>query len=598
MTAVRRYENVLRIALCVFLICYPFITGFHVEELSGAARTYFAKESGYMVDIFQYYKELVLIGFAVVLLVLLILGAALSFISEERLPDRYRIRPYVLLLMGGFLILHILSCVFGKWPEYAFLGLSLDYEGMAAITGYVVLFIGGYILLGNEKGVSSALISIRVIAVLLIAGACLECAMGPFFNIGTVARALTPDSYEHLLENVYLDYQGSVSLTFSNPGYFGGFCAMILPVLYGMAVSGGKRLLRLFDGALAGGLFFCVIMSGSSGALYAVLITVLAETVFLVHGGKLKKCLLFIPMTAAIGMGLILLMGGSRIMSSETNGERLDRLVENRQYTGEQVRFPVDKITLEHGALTIVSGEQTLHVSMTGGGETGAAEELLFTDEKGEAIGGELTVDGLRLEKPYDGVTASMLDRTLGLDLGYNDPLEFYCYEGKLRYIDFNGSFQDSIPQPQISGMERFYPLFTGRGYIWISSLPILSDCLFLGKGVGAFPFCFPQSEVAGMLNTHGSADYCIEIAHSWYLQTAVNGGVAALMCMTALFLLHMFRGGRKYWTTGMSAGGALFFGLIAYQITGIVNNSCVASSAGFWLLFGASMALSLDRKR
>ena len=45
------------------------------------------------------------------------------------------------------------------------------------------------------------------------------------------------------------------------------------------------------------------------------------------------------------------------------------------------------------------------------------------------------------------------------------------------------------------------------------------------------------------MLNVHGSANYCIEIAHSWYVQTAVNGGVIALLCLLGLFLLHLYRG-------------------------------------------------------
>lgn len=595
--AIKRYEYILSIALCVFLIVYPFIMGFHVEELSGIAETYFAKKSGYMIDIFQYCKEVTLIIAAVVLLVLLALGLVLSFISEERIPDQYRIDRPVIYLLGGFLILHILSCIFSVWPEYAIFGLSLDYEGMAAIAGYAALFIGGYILLGNEKGIRLILISVRILAVLLIAGTCLECAAGPFFNIDAVARALTPDNYEHLLENVYLDYQGSVSLTFANPGYFGGFCAMLLPVLYGTAASGTRKLLCVFDGLLSGGLFFCVIMSGSSGAMYSVLIVALAETVFLIRRSGLKKCFAAMLIMAASCVLLVLLMSGTRVMSEEKAGDRLSGAMTNSQYTTAQVRFPVDRITLENGELTIESGEQELHAGMTGDTEADTADRLQFTDENGAVNSGELTVDGFRLEGRYSGVTVTVLDQTLSLDLGYQDPLEFYCGEGKLRYIDFNGTFLDSIPQPQIKGMEPLYPLFTGRGYVWISSLPLAASCFFLGKGVGTFPFYFPQSEVAGMLNTHGSADYCIEIAHSWYLQTVVNGGVIALACMAALFLLHLFRGGRKYWTNGMNEGGALFFGLISYQISGIVNNSCVASSAGFWLLFGVGMALVSARK-
>ena len=63
MKALKRYEQVMTVALCVFLVIYPFIMGFHVEEPVGIAETYFTKKSGYMSDTFQYYKEVVLIIF-------------------------------------------------------------------------------------------------------------------------------------------------------------------------------------------------------------------------------------------------------------------------------------------------------------------------------------------------------------------------------------------------------------------------------------------------------------------------------------------------------------------------------------------------------
>ncbi|MBM6752137.1 hypothetical protein H6A65_11620 [Mediterraneibacter glycyrrhizinilyticus] len=87
---------------------------------------------------------------------------------------------------------------------------------------------------------------------------------------------------EHLLSDVFLDYSGKLSLTFSNPGYFGGFCALLFPILYGRALNGEKRYMCVLDGVLTGGLLFCLIMSGSSGALYAAAAATAAETVFLI----------------------------------------------------------------------------------------------------------------------------------------------------------------------------------------------------------------------------------------------------------------------------------------------------------------------------
>ena len=45
------------------------------------------------------------------------------------------------------------------------------------------------------------------------------------------------------------------------------------------------------------------------------------------------------------------------------------------------------------------------------------------------------------------------------------------------------------------------------------------------------------------MLNVHGSADYCIEQAHSWYLQTAVSSGILSLFCMLYVFFTAFKKG-------------------------------------------------------
>lgn len=613
MKAIRRYEGALMWLLLIFMIVYPFIMGFRVEEPSGIARDYFVKKSGWSSDIFQYYKEVALIVFSVVLAVLLCVGTALASVVEEKLPGRYRIDGKVLGLTGVFLLLNVLSCVLGEYNEYALMGLFLDYEGLAALTGYAVLFLAGYILLGSGRGMSAALAGIRGLTVLILIGACAECVAGPAFNIREVALALTPERYVHLLDNIWVDYHGSLALTFSNPGYFGGVCALLCPVLYGVSLMGKRRLLCAFDSVLAGGLFFCIVMSGSSGAMYAAVAALAAETAYIVWVKRhLAK---YWAVLAAAGAAAVffLVMGNTQIMDGESAAARLGGSVVNSQYTKGESVFTVDAITLTDGELCIESGERTLNVRVKEGAFGQGLEDILFTDADGKEIGSTDKGSFSQLGGGYEEVKVSFDEETLVLDLGYQDPLEFYCYDGELYYVDFNGSLLSSIPQPQMKSLESFYHLFTGRGYIWGSSLPLLKECLFLGKGIGAFPFYFPQSEVAGMLNVHGSANYCIEIAHSWYVQTAVNGGVIALLCLLGLFLLHLYRGVRLYavykggkpargrakdsaqaycggMEGGMDEGCALFFGLIAFQIAGIVNNSVVTTAPVFWILFGCSM--------
>lgn len=601
MKAINVYERILAVMLCVFLIVFPFITGFHVEELSGIAEQYFAKKSGYQIDLFQYWKETVLVIFSIFLLILLVLGAVIGFILEEKIPERFRMNRTVAALIAVFLLLNILSCIFSEYSEYSFWGLFLDYEGLAAVIGYMILFSAGYFLLGTDRGMKMLMTSVRALAMLLIIGSCMECAFGPMINIETVARALTPDRYEHLMENIMFDYSGSVSLTFVNPGYYGGFCALIFPILYGKGITGGKRVLCICDELLAGGMLFCIIMSGSSGALYAAAAASAAETVFIVYRKRKSGTYWGIPVCLLAAGFVFLLMSRTQIMEGEGLAARVGGSVINPQYTEGEDIFHVDRIQLESGILTVDSGENELKVQSFGENAEMTLDDFLFLDGNGDQIPVETDLlAGSHLTGDYENIHVSVMGRILTIDFGYQDPLEFYCYGGYLSYISFNGDYLDTIPQPEMTALHFLYPLFTGRGYIWVSSIPLAGECILLGKGIGSFPFCYPQSEVAGMLNVHGSADYCIEIAHSWYLQTVVNGGMIALICMLGLFLIHLVKGARFYWKRKEKweahpedteyIGMGLFFGLIAFQIAGIVNNSTVATGPEFWLLFGAGM--------
>ena len=296
-----------------------------------------------------------------------------------------------------------------------------------------------------------------------------------------------------------------------------------------------------------------------------------------------------------------LVTGKTQIMEGESMAARVEGSVVNPQYNKGKNRFRVDRISLESGALLIDSGDNRLKVKMISDDGDITLNDISFTDGEGKQISAETNLlEGTHLTGKYEAVRVNIMDRILSIDLGYKDPLEFACYDGKLRYVSFNGDFLDAIPQPEMTSLEFLYPLFTGRGYIWVSSIPLAEKCILLGKGIGSFPFSFPQSEVAGMLNVHGSADYCIEIAHSWYLQTAVSSGAISLLCMLGLFFIHFAGGVKAYWKKAekddavpgkvKDIGMGFFFGILAFQIAGIVNNSTVATGPEFWLLLGTSM--------
>ena len=509
MKKIESYRKILAGILIVFMTLYPFLTYFHAARPEGMELIYFAKKSKLIVDLFYYNKEVILFVFALLLLAAMGMGFLAYWILTDKLPDNLLKGGKLWAALGLYFLLNVLSCLFSEYREYGFMGLSIDYEGLAAIFGYMVLFTGGFFLFPGKWGEKLLIWGVRLLSLLLTIGAAAELIWGPAFNIEAVQKLLTPERYWHLLENIYLDYNGSVSLTFGNPGFFGGFCSLLFGIL--AALTGGLVRTRVMDGILAGGLLFDIFTSDSSGAFYAAAVTLFAEGILLFRRKRWKNYL------QAIGGGLvfvlILLTGLGSLAQGGTLLGDIKGSVVNRQYEKSRDVFTVEKIQLNQGILSVQGQEGDFQVEVLKDGSDLTVEDFRFTDENGEEIPLEKGLEEARLSGNYEKISLTVMGRLLSLDLGYQDPVEFYVQDGLLYYVDFNGSLLSRIPQPVMKGLENLYPLFTGRGYIWVSSIPLLWDVVVLGKGIGTFPFYYPQSEVAGMLNVHGSADYCIEQA-------------------------------------------------------------------------------------
>lgn len=85
----------------------------------------------------------------------------------------------------------------------------------------------------------------------------------------------------------------------------------------------------------------------------------------------------------------------------------------------------------------------------------------------------------------FSSASARLSGGLLQFDLGYDDTIEFQALDGEIIYIGLNGCFD---PEPSTSAfpeLSRFYSFGTGRGYIWLNSLPILKNCIFKGLGEG-----------------------------------------------------------------------------------------------------------------
>ncbi|MBR5372331.1 MAG: O-antigen ligase family protein, partial [Oscillospiraceae bacterium] len=193
----------------------------------------------------------------------------------------------------------------------------------------------------------------------------------------------------------------------------------------------------------------------------------------------------------------------------------------------------------------------------------------------------------------------------LYLDLGYKHTLDFAVTTQGLQLVAQNGALFPEIPEAPLadSSLTRYYSFATGRGYIWLNSLPMLKKCLLLGVGAGNFPFYFVQNDIVGMCNTNGTYHLVIDKAHSMYLQIAAASGIPALLLVLCLFAVFAFRGLRLAVTEKKPAEDRIFLiclwtGLCAFMVSGIVNDSCITVNPLFWLCLGTAYCLTVPTRK
>ena len=716
------YRQVFMILFTLFWVIYPFIARVLVKKIPAPEDTFFANTRGLIIDLVQFCKEVALAVFTG--------GCILYFLGERIFPDRpeklskerFKQLRFPIIFIGGYVLFSVLSFLLSDYKETVFFGVNSEYEGLLAILCYVAVFMLALFYMkpqkdGDKKLALTEIFKYGVIAVSVITGilGIIEIFVRPILEFTFVQDLISSEENRTIARSIRNEnFIGQISLTFHNPGFLGGFCALITPVCIAISME-GKKIRGVVGSVAAGLLIMDIWWSNSRVALMAIGLTVPAFVVMSVVGLKKKKLALSEAVTPesfgkkgttndtqknvvsdsirkglirrvlvnagiAVATGVLMIVlsevlptyssrykeehssnittesvgssvsgksadnqagtvisredsvtdnGMSRITSVGPDGptvvvftkladsgdttDKTGTTTGSDNTTGTQTyyKYKLTKAEIIDGALYLYSGDTLLKISVdkvfydqqiVRGEERDFSECLVFSDGKDRigldkripavlpatSIRGEKTGFGFSDER-YRAVKIALDDRLMYIDLGYSGSVEFYLMEEGIKLIGQGSALLDEIPQPRVTGLESFYSFGTGRGYMWIQSLPLLWESLIVGGGNGTFAFRFRQNEIVGLLNTHGSCKYVIDRPHNWYLQIALSDGVTALICVMALFLWYIIGFIRKHNALGFYDIG-LFLGLIGFMLCGMINDSCITANPWFWLLFGCAV--------
>lgn len=588
--------------LSIFMVIFPWITYLRLSQYSEAEKSVFGGYNGMSIDFFLYHKEIALIIVAVV--------ALLWFVGERFLPQKVDNNvplfkgqnKWLFILAGVFSLGTIISTVLSQYQKNAFWGSPTVGEGLWTLLAYVVLILVFYNYFANDFGMSMLKKVVTILSGITIVLTVVEWFYKPLLEIGIVQALVAPAKYAEIVSSMKASvFESAISLTFYNPGYYGGFVCILLPFALLFCLQAKKIAERLLYGVLFAGLLFGVVTANTTTALYIALLEIVLVLVGYVISAKSPKTVLL------QGGGLLTIAVVTLLVSGIITGNSFLNVFSNaNSATGNVVeeRFEIKDIQLQNNSVLLVGDEATLQITYENNKmvfRDGAGKQLSPVYEGSDLVFLEpeyayLSISFMQVSDEMEGVSMCV-----AVDAGYQDTIDFFLLEdGAFSGVGQNGVVLTDIGDAGTpDALKQFYGMFTGRGYAWANSLPILKNTLLIGVGPGNFAYYFKQFDYVGLLSTHESVKQIIDKPHNAYLQYAINVGLPAAVAFFGLFVgtlikaAKVFCKNRKQMIT-MESGVfhiAAMVSLVGFLIYSIINDSMVTVTPIVCMIAGALLA-------
>lgn len=595
--AIPQYRNIFSYALICVIFAALFAVRLHIENLSGNSLLLFSNSEGLYADWFLYCKEIIFLLCAI--------ASCLYFVGERIFPDSpCRINPIFeskaklpMILISIYFIMSIASAVFSQNKDVVLWGMCNEFEGIIGIFTYCVLFTAGYNFFSGRKirrfYKRAFLVLIIVTAVL----AAFEYFSTPILELPFMKYIIAPEEYRNLAENITKSntFREAV-LMFYNSNYMGGFCTIIFPVSLYYIIAAEKNLHKILYSILAAGTFAAGIMSNSTAAFYVMIV----EGIFIFAIFTAKKIIRFRSSAIILGSAVIVIAAASLFSENEFIGNIIKSATNSGTYTTEENDvFRLNKINIVDNSVVFSGNNFKSEYKVTPPFNKNEKLKIIGLNDtafkENKIDQNQITVTDAASGK---NISIVLNNGILYLDFGYKSTVDFAVTTNGLKAIVQNANLINEIPQAPFnnSSLSKYYRLATGRGYIWLNTLPILKDCLIIGKGAGNFPFYFTQNDIVGLSETNGSYHIIVDKPHNWYLQIAVTSGFPAAISIIVLFGIFVFSCGRKILKTHITNCEkdnntiflvCLYTGLLGFMTMGLVNDSIMAVNPFFWFNFG-----------
>lgn len=572
---------------------------------------------------------------AAILLVLIILQVV---IYKQKIFDfSMTNNKIVTVCIGVYIFCTVISTLIAANRKTALWGGTAGCEGVFVLCAYVIIMLSVKYSCNTYRAQYGSTAKSPVEYIVLTEAVILTILTGVELFYKPVAQIIMGSEYE----NTYGDM---ISLTFNSPSYCAAFIILLAPFCIHYLLQAGKLLKTLVWSGLSVSVITAVILTRSTAAFYIVLLetalVVIVTAVLHTHdtsevakkeaGIKSNTAAKATPAGQGAGMpdnsiksntavkathvgqaadmpdnriknniavkalcltGVIVcviivnVISGSRITDSALNSAVNKTIaIHSDNY------YMVRGISVDKGAVTIKGSSNALKCIINDEGN------IYFTDEYDNILNVRSDGDSITFPYPYDMISAGFENSALWLDLGYKGRISFAIKNGQFYPMAADGYLINDISSGDKSGEELYTDsykkidaLFTGRGYIWRKTLPLLKNTIIFGHGAGTFGLYFKQFDYAGLLNSQGNVDLIVDRPHSMYIQMAFSQGI---LCMTAyavmvITVIITFIKDNKCKNINKLP---VIIAVIGFYIMELITDSSVTVNPIFWAVLGLIM--------
>lgn len=631
----KNIDIVIRWILYIYAAIFPWCT--YVKKLyyNSEEKRLISSEISGISDAFVYTKAWITVAAAAILLVLIILQVV---IYKQKIFDlRMTNNKIVTVCIGVYIFCTVISTLIAVNRKTALWGGTAGCEGVFVLCAYVIIMLSVKYSCHTYRAQYGSTAKSPVEYIVLTEAVILTILTGVELFYKPVAQIIMGSEYE----NTYGDM---ISLTFNSPSYCAAFIILLAPFCIHYLLQAGKLLKTLVWSGLSVSVITAVILTRSTTAFYIVLLetalVVIVTAVLHTHGtsevakkeagiksntvakatpaghgagmpdngiksntavkathvgqaadmpdNRIKNNIAVkaLCLTAVIVCVIIVnIISGSRITDSALNSAVNKTIaIHSDNY------YMVRGISVDKGAVTIKGSSNALKCIINDEGN------IYFTDEYDNILNVRSDGDSITFPYPYDMISAGFENSALWLDLGYKGRISFAIKNGQFYPMAADGSLINDISSGDKSWEELYTDsykkidtLFTGRGYIWRKTLPLLKNTIIFGHGAGTFGLYFKQFDYAGLLNSQGNVDLIVDRPHSMYIQMAFSQGI---LCMTAyavmvITVIITFIKDNKCKNINKLP---VIIAVIGFCIMELITDSSVTVNPIFWAVLGLIM--------